>query len=359
MNRTAVVLALMLPLLGGCDGAVEAPSEEVVRPVKIYTFGGPGDALVVEYAGTVAAAQRSDMGFEVPGRVVEFRVTAGDRVSEGQVLARLDPADYQAQLDKAIADRNAAEADFRRFEQAYRENAVTRQDLDLASRNLEVANAALRSARKAVADTKLQAPFDGVVARKLVNDFANVQAKQAVLVLQDESSLEMEVDIPEQDWARAKPGIETEGRAQRLHPRVMISAIQGREFPAYLKELNTTAAPVTRTYQVTLGFDNPDDVNVRPGMTGRVVLTVPPELDLGTTSGGAVIPAVAVRTDETGEAFVWRLDEDMRVHRQPVAVGEITGERIRLLEGLEAGDRIAVSGVHNLREGMQVRAYEP
>ncbi len=359
MKRPAAALAVMLTLLGGCDRAAEPPAEEVIRPVKLFTFAQQGADAIVEYSGTVGAAQRSDMGFEVPGRVIEFRVSAGDRVREDQVLAKLDPADYQAQLDKALADRNAAEADYRRFEQAYRENAVTKQDLDLASRNLEVANAALRTARKAVADTELRAPFDGVVAQKLVNDFANVQAKQPVLVLQDDSSLEMQVDIPEQDWARARPGIEAENRAQRLHPRVAISAIPDRVFPAYLKELNTTADPVTRTYQVTLGFDNPDDVNVRPGMTGRVILSVPPDFDLGTTRGGATVPVVAVRTDETGQAFVWVLDDDMRVHRRPVEVGEIAGERIRLLDGLEPGERIAVSGVHNLREGMRVRAYEP
>lgn len=359
MNRSASVIAVLLPILCGCDGPTEPVPEEITRPAKIFTYAAEGGTATIEYSGTIGAAQRSDMGFEVPGRVIEFRVAAGDRVEEGQVLARLDPADYQAALDKAIADRNAAEADFRRFDQAYQENAVTKQDLDLATRNLEVANAALRTARKAVADTELTAPFDGIVAQKLVNDFANVQAKQSVLVLQDDSSLEIDVNVPEQDWTRARPGIEAEERAQRLQPRVVISSIRDREFPAYLKEMNTTADPVTRTYQVTLGFENPTDVTVRPGMTGRIVLTVPADVDMSHTIGGATIPAAAVRTDESGTAFVWRVGEDMRVSKQPVVVGELAGDRIRLLDGLEPGDRIAASGVHNLREGMEVRAYEP
>ncbi len=357
MNRLALV-ALPLLLAACGEKPVEAP-EEIARPVKIVTFGNEADGFTLEYSGTIAAAQRSDMGFEVPGRVIEFLVASGEEVTEGQVLARLDPVDYQAELDKAIANRNAAEADFRRYQQAFNENAVTEQDLDLAKRNLDVAEASLRSARKAMSDTELKAPFAGVVAQKLINDFANVQAKQAILVLEDDSSLEIDVNVPEQDWARAKPNISLEERSARAQPRVVIPAITGRTFPATAKELDTTADPVTRTYKVTFAFETPTDVTVRPGMTAAIVLTVPIDIVSDDFSVGTSVPAAAVRSDDEGNAFVWLVGDDMRVRKQPVTVGELSGDGIRIVGGLESGSRVAASGVHVLREGSLVREYNP
>lgn len=342
----------------GCGEQAVEVQEEIARPVKIITFGGTGDGTTIEYAGTIAAAQRSEMGFEVPGRITEFLVAAGEAVQEGQVLARLDPVDFQVELDKAIANRNAAEADFKRYDQAFKEDAVTKQDVDLARRNLEVTQANLRSARKAVSDAELKAPFAGVVAQKLVEDFANVQAKQAVLVLEDASSLEIDVNLPEQDWARARPNLSVEERSARTQPRVTVAAIPDRVFPAKLKDLDTTADPVTRTYKVTFSFEKPTDVVVKPGMTGSIVLTVPSDMGAEGLSG-STIPSAAVRSDEQGNAFVWRVGDDMRVAKQPVTVGDLSGDQIQVLGGLEPGSRIAASGVHNLREGSPVREYQP
>jgi len=360
MNRLAPAATVILSLFFVACGEkpVEAP-EEVARPVKIITFGGTGETATLEYSGTIAATQRSDMGFEVPGRVTEFLVDAGEKVVEGQILARLDPVDFQAELDKAVANRNAAEADFRRYQQAFNENAVTEQDLDVSKRNVEVADANLVTARKAVSDTELRAPFAGVVAQKLVNDFANVQAKEPILVLEDDSSLEIDVNVPERDWAQAKPNISLEERSARAKPRVRITAVPDRVFPARAKEIDTTADPVTRTYSVTFSFAKPTDIIVRPGMTAAIVLSVPSDVTTDQMSAGTAVPSAAVRSDEAGNAFVWRVGDDMRVSKQPVGVGDLSGENVRILDGLEPGTRIAASGVHNLREGMLITEYQP
>jgi RND family efflux transporter MFP subunit len=345
MNKLAPAAAALSLLIAACGEKPVEEQEEIARPVKIITFGGAGAAATLEYSGTIAAAQRSDMGFEVPGRVT--------------VLARLDPEDYQAELDKAVANRNAADADFRRYQQAFNENAVTQQDLDVAKRNLDVAVASLRTARKAVSDTELKAPFAGVVAQKLVNDFANVQAKEPILVLEDDSSLEIDVNVPERDWAQAKPNISLEERSARADPRVRITAIPDRVFPAQAKEIDTTADPVTRTYSVTFSFEKPTDIIVRPGMTAAIVLSVPSDVTSDEMSAGTAVPSTAVRSDEAGNAFVWRVGDDMRVSKQLVGVGELSGNSVRILDGLEPGMRIAASGVHNLREGMLVTEYQP
>ena len=107
MNKTAPAAVLLsLCLIMGCGEQAVEVQEEIARPVKIITFGGTGDVTMLEYAGTVAAAQRSEMGFEVPGRINEFLVVAGEAVQEGQVrrdhISVPTVAPCQSQMQPAV-----------------------------------------------------------------------------------------------------------------------------------------------------------------------------------------------------------------------------------------------------------------
>jgi len=349
-------------VLAGCAALTacgqEAPTERapVTRPVKILTIGSGGTVATLELPGSITPAQHSNMAFEVRGRIIEFPVDEGQMVAEGTLLAKLDARDYEARRDRALAQRNAARADFNRYNEAFKADAVTAQDVDLAQRNIDVAEADLQTARKALEETELRAPFGGRVARKLVEDFANVRAKQTVLILQDESSLEMRVNVAERDWARVKPDLSNEERNARGRPRVEITAIPNRQFPAKIKEVATTADPVTRTYEATFAFDNPADTNLSPGMTGKVIVSIPGDFDADT---GLSIPASAVLADEGNNPYVWVVDPvSGQVSAKTVRVGALSGDSIHVLDGLQDGDRIAVSGVHSLTDGMPVRELE-
>ncbi|NQU21425.1 MAG: efflux RND transporter periplasmic adaptor subunit [Candidatus Nealsonbacteria bacterium] len=308
-----------------------------------------------EFPGTIRAFQNAEMGFEVAGRVTEFLVLEGDRVQKGTVLARLDARDYEADLKVAQANLDKAQADLTRSENIFKEDsgAISQEDIERDQRAVKVTQAQLEIAQKAVADTELQAPFAGVMARKLVEDFANVQAKEPVLVLQDNSMLEIEVAVPERDLVRRKNETETdEQRAERLDPKVMVSALPEREFPARIKEYATTADPVTRTFSVKLNFDNPEDVNILPGMTARVRVVIDPQAAWS-------VPVTATQADENKQPYVWKVDsKSMKVSRAPVELGPLTDDRVLLTDGVKQGDLVAISGVTSLREGMQVRKYE-
>lgn len=341
--------------LSACGTEEQTTNEPVVRPVKMFTVGESSATRTLEYPGSVSAASQSDMAFEVPGRVIELPLVEGEPVKKGTVLARLDPLDYEAARDRAQAERDAARADFERYDQAFEANAVTKQDVDLARRNLDVAEANLQSAVKAVEDTILRAPFAGRLARTLVEDFANVQAKQTVLIVQSDDVLEMEINIPEADWVQSRPYEDVAEVNTELKPRVSLSALPGRAFQAQINAYSNSADPVTRTFSVTIGFTRPEDINISPGMTGHVVVEVP-ELEI---EQGMYIPSNAVAVNVQNEPYVWLVDSDTgAVQRNRVAVGELSGSSLRILNGLQTGDRIAVSGVHTLTKGMRVRALE-
>ncbi len=356
-SQSAASMLLLLSatvVITACGPKEVAEMPEVTRPVKMMTVGVNAGGETLEVPGSVFAAQSADLAFEVAGRMQERIVAEGQNVQTGDVVAKLDARDYVAQRDRAKAQRDTAKSDYDRYAKAFEGNAVTEQDVSRAKGRLDVTQADLDVAKKALDDTQLRAPFAGRIVARLVEDFANVQAKEPVLSLQDESSLELRVDVAERDWVRGDSGKPRDEVTRRINPRVQIASLPGREFPAYIKEMSASADPVTRTYKVTLGFEPPEDASVSPGMTGSVV--VDRNMRNSAEEGVLSVPANAIVADDVGNAFVWIIDgSSMRVRKQDVVVGELSGGNARITNGLSVGDQIVISGVNSLTENMLVR----
>ncbi len=359
LGRGAFQLALCFAFGIATLACGEEPVEQapVTRPVKILELGAGASAARLEYPGEISAAQHAEMAFEVPGKIIELPVMEGQEVEKGTLLARLDPRDFEAELRKVEANVAQAKSDYDRFKTLYEQGVESQATLEAKQRRYEVTLADLETTRKAVEDTRLIAPFAGRVARKLVEDFQNVNAKEPVLILQDDSSLEIVVNLPESDLTAGRPGGTPEEASRRLDARVTVTTIPDRSFPAVAKEIATTADPVTRTFQATLAFANPGDVRILPGMTAKVSVNRP---GAGGPSRGFSIPTRAALADESGGATVWVVDPDsMTVRRTEVELGEMSGDQVEVRSGLSSGDLIAISGVHQLREGTPVRRLEP
>jgi RND family efflux transporter MFP subunit len=356
VSNRLLILVVPILLLQACGEAPEPEVKEVVRPIKMMTLGGGGGSGTLEYPGKVSAARSVELGFEVPGKIIELPISSGQQVTEGELLAKLDPADYETARDAAESNRRALSAAYSRAKKIFDQGAGSQAEVDKTLRDIQVAKEDLKKAQKALDDTVLKAPFSGEVATKIADNFQNVQAKEPILLLQDISSLEMDVTVPEQDFSLATPGLTHEQRTERARPEIEISTFPGKRFPARFKSMSTTADPVTRTYSVTFAFANPADITILPGMTAKAILHLREEklAEVGVT--GFLVPVSAVAADEQGNAYAWRIDPDsMWVSRVSIELGPMAGDEVRVLSGLNGGDRIAISGVHHLREGMQVR----
>jgi RND family efflux transporter MFP subunit len=342
-------------LIAACGQDAPVEQAEVARPIKMMNIGADAGGRTLEIPGSVGAAQSAELSFEVSGRMLARMVEEGQIVEAGQVVAKLDARDYSAQRNSALARRDTAEADYNRYKTAFEKNAVTEQQVSQSKGQFDVTQAELDIAEKALQDTNLRAPFAGRIARRLVDDFANVRLKEGVMVLQDESSLELRVAVAERDWARGETGIAVEELTRRINPRVEIASLRGRFFPAYVKALSNSADPVTRTYEVTFGFLPPTDANVSPGMTGKIIVDLYTE---NRVIGEALltVPANSVISDDDGKPFVWIVDHStMRVTKRPVELGELSGSLVPILSGVVTGDTIVVSGVNSLSDDMLVR----
>ncbi|HEB95779.1 MAG TPA: efflux RND transporter periplasmic adaptor subunit [Sedimenticola thiotaurini] len=345
--QRALLLGLSI-LVAGCSGPAgqEEPAKPVVRPVKSLLL--PRTVGVERsFPGTVRAAKRVDLAFNVPGRIIELPAREGERVAKGALLARIDPTNYQMAVNSAKAEYDDALADYRRFGELVKKGFVSRADYDRTVAKKEVTEASLERARKRLEDTYLRAPFEGVVARRFVENYTEVTAKQPVLSLQDTRQLEVVVDLPEDVVIGEQPDREMKMVAT-------FSALPGLELPVSIKEYATRADPKTLTYRVILALPEKGDANILPGMTAKVLFTP------GTAGGRPqfTIPASALLEDDGGR-WLWVIDPDTHaVSRRKVEISGSKDGKVLVSSGVEPGELIAVAGVHSLKQGMVVKPVQ-
>ena len=351
-----IALLAVILLIAGCSEP--APdTAPIVRPVKILEIGALAAGSVREYPGAIRAADSADVSFEVAGRIIKLEAREGQEVQAGDVLAELDDTIYAAELDVAVANLNKARADLSRSENIFAEDpgAITQERIDSDRRAVEVSVARVAQARKSVDDTVLLAPFDGAVSRRLVEVFENVQAKQPVVIVENLSRVEVEINVPERDMLGRGAGSRTREELDEIQrsvkPMVALSAVPDAEFPGTISEVATRADPTTRTFAVRIAFNAPPDAGLLPGMTARVS---------GRFQGNAPVkvPVSAVGGSPGAKATVWVINPDtMTAHARTVELGELAGGDIEIVAGLESGELIATTGVTQLAEGMQVSRF--
>ncbi len=309
------------------------------------TVGDGTGSSVYKFPGNVRAAQRIDLAFDVPGKVVELPVKEGQDIQKGDLVARLDDRDFQNSLASVKAKYDNAKADYDRNVKLFKEGIIAQAQLDKFNKNFEVFEADLKLKQDTLKDSVLKAPFSGRIVKRYIDIFKEVQAKEPIVSLQDISSIEVVVDVPE--WVMVP--IREKGSA---NPIAEFSAVPGKKYTLKVKEFSSEADPQTQTYRVVLVMPAPEEVNILPGMTATVTAS---NLRDSLSTQNQLIPIGSVFADETGKNYVWLVEDSMAVKKQEVVVGSVTGENIYILKGLKPGSRIVTAGVNYLQPGMKVR----
>lgn len=323
------------------------------------------DLVIVEPAGldrtlpltgSLTPFNEATVKAKVAGELVEVAVREGERVKQGQVLARVDITEVQARVAARQAEVEAARAQLvwaaknRDQQKALLDKAFISQsafdniqsNYDVAAAKLRAAQAELVVARKALGDAVLVAPFSGMVSQRHAQPGERVALDARVLSLVDLSRLQLEAAVPPAAIGQVRIG-------QPLSFRV--EGFGEREFDGRIERINPSATPGSRSISVYAVIDNRDGV-LRGGMFAQGALT------LSTVQGALAIPSSAVR-EEVGQTFVYAIVEGL-VKRRNVKVGAPdSAGRVQVLDGLAAGDRIVRVNLGSLREGMAARLAGP
>ncbi len=343
-------LSFSLAILTACGGDVEEEVREpIVRPVKLLTISTASDLQTSRYPAVVSAGQFSELSFQVGGLIEEIAVSEAQEIDAGDVIARLDPRDFESNAVSARSQFQNAEEEYQRAVRLAQEDAIARSVLEQRESQRDVARAQLDTAEKALEDTILRAPFKGVVAQVPVRERESIVPGQLVDALIDTDILEVSIDLPARVVAQS---LEV-GQQDAV---VILESAPDTRIPADFKEADLLADTVSQTYGVTFTFEPPDNLVILPGMSATVELSKAAAVDASAGTRRSV-PISAISSD--GEStYVWVVDEDtMTVSKREVTVADGVGEYAIVTEGLAVGETIATAGASFLADGMQVRAW--
>jgi membrane fusion protein, multidrug efflux system len=334
------------------------PEDPTPRPIKSMVVGAGFQHPILYFPGIVSADAKVSLSFNVPGQIIFKPHNKGDAVKEGDILARLDDTSFKNAVSDAQAEVTRAEATMNRMAKALESNAVSREEFSKAKSDYDKAVAQLGIRQKDLADTVIRARFDGIIADSFVDTFDTLGAGQAVLTLQNNTLVSINVAIPEQYVIRKRS---EEDKLFEFY--AVFDALPGERFPVRIKEYTSSADARTQTYSVSFQMEQQEKFNFLSGMSATVVVenfhkkvTADPQ--------SIAIESDCLGIDSDGSHFVWILEKSDSENiystvRRTVKTGERSGTTIRITEGLKEGERIAAAGISVLTEGRLVKLLEP
>ena len=279
--RTNAVVACLLALLAACS---EPPAPEVEvrsRPVKLFTVdAGVGDE-VRRFPARIEAAKQAELAFRVSGQLASLPVREGDIVEEGQVVAELDATDFRIAVEDRQASFDNAQRNFARARELIDSGNISQLDYDRMEAEFRSSRAALAQARTNLGYATLRAPFRGRIARREVDNFEEVLAKQTIVYLQDTDVLDVVIGLPESVIRSVTAGTADDELASSSVEESTATAVRAmasfEEYPEIsyaleLREIASRADPATQTFKITFSMPQPDEFTVLPGMTAQVEL---------------------------------------------------------------------------------------
>ena len=306
----------------------------------------------VQVSGDLKSIEEAVVRARLEGDLVGVYAREGDRVRQGQLLARFEDSEQASNRSSAIADREAAQSDletaqwnadqseqlFKAGAIAERDNRAAQQALAASRARLAAAEARVRATTSLLTDTRALAPTTGVVARRTIENGEHVARGAEMFTVVRSDVLELAAAVPARQANEIKVG-------QRVH-----FAAGGQDLEGRVARVNPTIDPTNRS--ITVYAQVPNGNGALKGnsfATGRIVSR--------TVDGAIVIPSGAIRQSQGNEKpFVYRLGAEDALERAPVSVGIVDEAQAiaEIVEGLNVGDRIVVGNVGTLGAGMKV-----
>ncbi len=344
-----IALAFMtLGIASGCSGRSSQQSAEVKRPqvagVVTETVSPSQVDEYIETSGTVKAKTVSTISSRIMGTVTSVRVTEGDRVSAGQVIALVDDSDIvqrvraaEKAVEAARQQRRFADATYERYKNLYDNRALTGQELDqvetqkkIAETEYERASAMLHEAQVQLGFTRILAPLSGIVTEKKT-DIGNMAVPgMPLFTIEDISAYRIEVNLDERYAGRVKRGTKA----------IIVIEAANREIQGNVSEVIPSVDPATRTFLVKISAGGE---GLRNGSYGKVSIPVGMKEMLLVRK-----KAVVEKGQLTG---VYTVDSSGIVTFRLIRTGRTYGDMVEVLSGLKAAEKIIVDGVDRAADG--------
>jgi RND family efflux transporter MFP subunit len=350
----AIVLIGAAMILAACTRK-EAEQPPPIRPVLSLVIAPKADHLFGPFIGTVEPRYQTALGFRASGRMISREANVGDRVTEGQRLAALDPRVVRFALASAVADLANAQAQLtnavateQRQRALLQTQAVAQSQVDAAVASKDTAQArvnqaqaSLVKAREQADYTELHSDYDGVITTWSLEVGQVVSAGQTVVTVARPDIRDAVFDVPDDLLDHVRPDANFSVTLQSNETVVTTGEV---------REIAPEADAATRTRRIRLTLKDPPAA-FRLGTTVAITLA-------GDAKPTIAVPASAI-LDKDGQASVWLVTAGGTVETRPIVIGTWQGQTVTVVQGLAKGDRVVVAGVHSLSDGQSIKLLEP
>jgi RND family efflux transporter MFP subunit len=356
--RIIAAIAVATGLLASaCSGPLPAkastPAESERLVVAIATAHQQDLIRTAQTQGALFPKERAVLAAEVSGALAQVFVDMGDKVKAGQVLARIDPREYQLRLDSAQAQLEQvqarlvnAQANFQRMKELNGAHLVAAQQYDQSSAETRVAQAdadaaekQLGIARKKLSDTNIRAPFAGSVQKRMVSLGEHVGEGMPLYELIATDPIKLRAPIPERFVPMAKVGLRID---------LTVDARPDQTFHGTVSRIAPALDENSRTLLIEAEVPNADGM-LKPGYFAHVTM------NLGHDRALFIPNSAVLRYAGVARVFVFK---DGAVRSREVITGSAEGDQIEIISGLKQGEKVVVSDVDRLADGTPVVAKE-
>ena len=342
------LFAISVMLLATSCGHKKERDAMLIRPVKTATASSQS-VIRKDFSGIVEAVEYVKLAFRVSGQVINLPVVEGQRVKKGQLIAAIDPRDISLQYaaDKAAYETAAAQVE--RNKRLLGRQAISVQEYEISVANYQKAKSAYELSSNNMRDTKLTAPFDGSIEKRLVENYQRVNSGEGIVQLVNTQKLRIKFTVPD-DYLYLL-------RAKDVTFKVVFDTYPATVFNAQLEEyldISTAGTGIPVTITIEDPAFNRSLYDVKPGFTCKIKLAsdVAPFLEEKLVN----IPLSAIFGEsENQKTYVWVV-KDNKVSKREVTVYSPTGEANALISaGIQPGETIVIAGVHQLVDGQTVK----
>ncbi len=318
-------------------------TEQTPRAVKIATVVAT-DYIDRDFAGMATADDAVNLAFKISGQVASVDVSKGDFVRRDALLAWLEPRDVELQVAADRSRYEMARSQYERMKRLLEHNAVSQQEFEAAKAAFVQAQSTFENSKDLLADTKLRAPFAGVIERIYVDAYQRVASGETILRLVNPRSTTVEFTMPEKSLPLLADS------ATRFS--VVFDNIPDRRFSANLHKYAKTSSDASG-FPVALKISAADSelYGISPGMTCQITMRSD-----DSSLRGLAVPLSAIYAPAGGGTYVWIVKPNGRVEQRAVVLGDIFGrDMVGIRSGLSVGEKVVTAGVYKLNDGKQVK----
>ncbi len=318
------------------NGNEENQDEIVVIPVEASAVARGDISAYYSNTATLEAEQEALVVAKVRGIVREIMVEEGDRVREGQVIAKIEDDQYRIEAERAKSTMDRLYNDFQRSKELYDKNAISAEEYESKRFEYEAQKAAYELAKLNFEHTSIKSPISGVISERLIKKGNMIGTDQNVYRVTDFDPLQAILYVPEHEMAKINKNQPAE---------IRVDALPGQTFKAHVERISPIVDPASGTFKVTVVIDGSNE-HLKPGMFGRVKVVY------DTRVATKMIPKAAIISeDQKQSVFVVR---DSLAYKKEIRTGYVNGTNIEVLEGLEDGEIVVTTGQGSLQDSAKV-----